>query len=431
MDVTKIPAKLPDSIKRKKVAAYTRVSTSSDTQLHSLEAQIDYYRTNINSHAAWTFVGVFVDNSLTGTRRDRPGLDNLLASCRNGEVDLILTKSISRFARNTVDLLNIIRELKELSVAVYFEREQINTLTAEGELMLTLLASFAQEESRSMSLNKSWRVQQQFANGELVGMVHLYGYKVVNGKLQINEHEAKIVRMIYKDYLGGMQSSEIAKKLNQMKEPRKRGGQWKAHDISNLLRNEKHTGNALLNKRYVVDPISKKDVYNRGERPRYYVENSHEGIISQELYEAMRAEMKRRTPNKEVVKKHNKPFTGLVSCGACGAKFQRKKTPVRVFWRCGRNLGSYEGHCSMKGIPEETLEAICCEILNLKDFVSDAFKANVEKIIITRANELTFYLKNGREITKTWKDRSRSKSWTPEMRDKVGQKNRERAKHDD
>lgn len=147
MDVTKIPAKLPESIEKEKVAAYARVSTKSDAQLHSLDAQIDYYRKKINARADWSFVGVFVDDGLTGTRSDRPGLEDLLDCCRRKKIDLVLTKSISRFARNTVDLLAIIRELKELSIAVFFEREKINTLTADGELMLTLLASFAKRKA--------------------------------------------------------------------------------------------------------------------------------------------------------------------------------------------------------------------------------------------------------------------------------------------
>lgn len=428
MDVIKIPVKLPESIEKEKVAAYARVSTKSDAQLHSLDAQIDYYRKKINARADWSFVGVFVDDGLTGTRSDRPGLEDLLDHCRRKKIDLVLTKSISRFARNTVDLLAIIRELKELGIAVFFEREKINTLTADGELMLTLLASFAQEESRSMSLNKRWSIHRQFSEGELAGMAHLYGYDVVDGELIVNEHEAEIVHMMYEDYLSGMQSSEIAEKLNRMGEPRKRGGKWKPRDITNVFRNEKHTGNALLNKRYVLDPLTKQTRYNRGEQPQYYIENSHEGIVSQELFDAVQEEMKRRSPNKEAPKPHNKPFTGMIYC-ACGAKFQRKKSPVRVFWRCGRNLGSYGGHCSMKGIPEETLESLCCDALGIPEFDTNTFIESVIRINITGDNELTFLLKDGSEIHKTWKDRSRSESWTPEMRAEVSRKNRERAKY--
>ena len=155
-------------------------------------------------------------------------MDELIANCNEGKVDLIITKSISRFARNTLDLLDIVRNLKAQGVAVYFERENINTITADGELLLTLLASFAQEEAISASQNKRWSVKKQFEKGELVGMSHLYGYEVVEGSLVINEHEANIVRMVYEDYLSGMQSMDIANKLNQMGEPRKQGGQWKA-----------------------------------------------------------------------------------------------------------------------------------------------------------------------------------------------------------
>lgn len=428
MNVVKIPAKLPRDMKKIKVAAYARVSTKSDAQLHSLDAQINYYRHKICQREDWSFAGVFIDDGLTGTRRERPGLEELLIECREGRIDLVLTKAISRFARNTVDLLSIVRELKELDIAVFFERENINSLTADGELMLTLLASFAQEESRSMSLNKHWSIQKQFANGEIAGMAQFYGYDVINGELVVNDHEARIIRMIYADYLGGMQSSEIAAKLNQMSEPKKRGGKWKTHDITDIFRNEKRTGNALLNKHYVIDPITKKRKYNHGERQQYYVENSHEGIISQELFDAAQEEMKRRASNKNPVKPHGKPFTGIMSC-KCGAKFQRKKTRVRVFWRCGRNLGYYGGSCSMKGIPENTLEDLCCEVLSINEFETLAVTNNIKAIYVTAPNAITFHLLDGSIIDKTWKDRSRSESWTVEMRAEAGRKTRERAKH--
>lgn len=430
MKVKKIPAKKPSSFKRKKVAAYTRVSTASEAQLHSLGAQIDYYKKHIMSRPDWEFAGVFIDDGITGTKSKRPGLEELLSTCDAGKIDLILTKSISRFARNTLDLLNIVRDLKEQGIAVYFERERINTLTAEGELLLTLLASFAQEEAISASKNKSWSIKKQFENGELVGMSHLYGYDVIDGNLIINEHEAQIVRMVYEDYLSGLQSGNIAKKLNDMGEPRKQGGKWKASDIRSLLKNEKHTGNALLNKRYTIDPLTKETKYNYGERPQYFVQNSHEGIISWELFEAVKEEMRRRAPIKKALPHHGKPFTGLLFCGACGAPFNRKKTPVRVFWRCARNLGMRDGKCDMKGIPEQVLEDMLCELLGTNDLSHENITAKIEEMTITQPNEIVFFMKDGTEVKRTWKDRSRSESWTKEMREKVAEQNRKRARHE-
>lgn len=429
MRVTKIPAKKPDIITKKKVAAYARVSTVSEAQLHSLSAQIDYYKKQITSRSEWKFAGVFIDDGVTGTKNNRQGLEELLDTCKKGKIDLVLTKSISRFARNTVDLLNIVRYLKEQNIAVYFEREGINTLAAEGELLLTLLASFAQEESISASQNKNWRIKKQFENGELVGITHLYGYDVIDGELIVNKHEAEIVKMIYKDYLSGMQSMEIADKLNDMGEPRKRGGKWKPNDISRLLSNEKHTGNALLNKRYTLDPLSKETKRNYGEKPQYFVENSHEGIISWELFEAVQKEIKRRAPIKKRLPHHGKPYTGFLFCGACGAPFNRKKTPTQTFWRCARNLGMREGKCGMKGIPEQALERILTEVLGTTDLSEETLSTQIEKMVITKPNEIVLHMNDGREITRHWQDRSRSESWTKEMREKVAEQNRKRARN--
>lgn len=431
MKIRKIEKNRHLSLQRKQVAAYARVSTAKDAQLHSLDTQVDYYRHKIASVPSWDFAGVFVDGGMTGTKRDRKGLEELLDLCREGKIDLVLTKSISRFARNTVDLLNIIRELKELGIAVFFERENINTLSADGELMLTLLASFAQAESISASLNKRWSIKRQFSEGDIVGVSHLYGYDIIDGELIINEHEAKIVRMIYRDYLSGMQSSEIVAKLNKMGEPRKGGGRWKPHDISCLFRNEKHTGNAILQKTFKADPITKRLKRNKGQKKKYYVENSHEAIVSIDTYKAVQEEVKNRTSNKSPVKPHKKPFTGIMFCGKCEKPFNRKKTKARTFWRCSTNLGNREGYCDMKGIPEETLEALCCEVLNMDSFSSDQVKERISRIVVPAPNEIIFTLQNKKEIRKRWKDRSRSESWTKEMRAEVSRRNRERMAKDE
>lgn len=248
MNIRAIESTIVPDFTRQKVAAYARVSTGKDEQLESVAAQIDYFKRLIQSQPLWEFAGVFADEDISGTKAERPEFRRLLELCRQGKIDRILTKSISRFARNTVDLLTIVWELRARQIAVCFEREKIDTLSSDGELLLTLLASFAQEESRSISLNKRWSVQKQFEQGEIVGVAHLYGYDIVKGELVINSHEAEIVRMIVKDYLEGSRSKTIADKLNLMGEKRKGGGFWKPHDISLLFKNEKLTGNAILQK---------------------------------------------------------------------------------------------------------------------------------------------------------------------------------------
>jgi site-specific DNA recombinase len=214
--VEKLTVKKNAETRKIKVAAYARVSTGKDAMLHSLSAQVSYYSRLIQEKPNWEYVGVYADEGISGTNETRQNFQRMLDDARLGKIDFILTKSISRFARNTVLLLETIRELKELGIAVYFEREKINSLTADGELMLSLLASFAQEESLSARENSRWSIKKRFEKGEIVGMAHLYGYDLVDGKLVINDKEAEVVRMIYRDYISGMQSGEIIKKLNAL-----------------------------------------------------------------------------------------------------------------------------------------------------------------------------------------------------------------------
>lgn len=426
MVIQKIPTRKQSKVEHLRVAAYARVSTGKDAQLQSVAAQVDYFKKKILSNPLWEFVGVFADDDQSGTKANRPEFQAMLERCEAGEIDLILTKSISRFARNTVDLLNVVRKLKEKKIAVYFEREHIHTTTAEGELLLTLLASFAQEESRSMSQNKRWSVQQQFQRGEVVGVSHLYGYRIKDGELQVEPHEANVVRMIYRDYLSGMSSKEIAAKLNQMGERRTRGGAWKPNDISKLFMNEKHTGNAYLQKTYKDDQVSPKLHRNHGQKPKYLAEGTHEPIIDEDTYRAVRAEVERRTSPKRSKQANVYSFSRRICCAACGANFSRKKTRTEIFWRCGRNLGNVEGKCQMKGVPERVLESLTAEVLGADAFDPLLFHEKIAYIEVAENNLVIFQLRNGTTIPKAWKARSRAESWTPEMRERARQKNEER-----
>ena len=427
-NIEKLPIKKNMETMKTKVAAYARVSTGKDAMLHSLSAQVSYYSRLIQQRADWEYVGVYADEGISGRKENRENFQRMLEDARLGKIDVILTKSISRFARNTLLLLKTVRELKDLGIAVYFEREKINSLTADGELMLSLLASFAQEESLSARENNRWSIKKRFEKGELVGMVHLYGYDFINGKLVINDKEAKVVRMIYSDYLSGMQSGEIAKKLNALGIPKKLGGKWKPADISSLF-NEKHTGNALLQKSYQDDAICPKTHINRGERDFYYVENTHEGIIDVETYQAVKREAKHRTSNKNIPKTIPiYPFRGMVRCGNCGANFNRKKSKTEVFWRCAANLRKTDYSCSMKGVPERILEKLVARALSIDEFDADIFLEKVREIVISEANKVRIILKNGKEKEYSWQDRSRSESWTAEMRAKAARKTLERYK---
>jgi site-specific DNA recombinase len=255
--ITKIPS-------LRKVAAYARVSSGKEEMLHSLAAQVSHYSDYIQNHPGWIYAGVYADEALTGTKDNRPEFRRLIEDCHGGKIDLVLTKSISRFARNTVDLLETVRELKLLGVDVYFEEQNIYSMSDDGELMLTILASYAQEESRSVSENCKWRIRKQFENGELANLRFMFGYKIVKGKVEIEPEEAAIVRMIFEDYINGMGGGKIAKKLKEMNVPTVRSGYWNSERVIAILKNEKYVGNALLQKKYVADHLTKRLVRNKG-----------------------------------------------------------------------------------------------------------------------------------------------------------------------
>ena len=261
-----VPVQLPV---RKRVAAYARVSMEKDAMLHSLAAQVSYYSERIQRNPEWEYAGVFADFGLTGTKETRPEFQRMLKECREGKIDLILVKSISRFARNTLTLLNTVRELKGLGIGVYFEEQKLDSLSGDGEFMLTILASFAQEESRSVSENCKWCIRKKFEQGIPTGF-GMYGYEVRNGSFVIKPKEAAVVRRIFQMYLDGMGSVRIMKLLMAEGVPAPMGGLWNDSVIMDMLRNEKYAGDLLLQKFYTNNHIEKKQLRNRGELPQYY-----------------------------------------------------------------------------------------------------------------------------------------------------------------
>ena len=282
--IKKIEQTAIQSVRRKRVAAYARVSSGKDAQLHSLSAQISYYNNLIGNRGDWELVGIYADEAMTGTKENRPQFQRLLGDCRAGKIDMVIAKSITRLARNTVTLLETARELKALNIDIYFEKENIHTLSSDGELMLTLLASFAQEESRSASENVKWRIRKNFEKGIPTGGSML-GYRYEKGVLQVVPEEAETVKLIFDDFLSGMSATAIAKKLNRLKLPTKRGGLWSKVSVDTILRQDKYTGDLILQKTYKSDHINKKRMENHGELPMYYVENSHEALIYKETFE--------------------------------------------------------------------------------------------------------------------------------------------------
>ena len=338
--VTVIPAKkdrlpinvLSNEARKLRVAAYARVSTNNEEQLTSYEAQVDYYTRYIQSKDEWQFVEVYTDEGISATNtKKRDGFNRMVADALAGKIDLIITKSISRFARNTVDTLTTVRKLKEKGIEVFFEKENIRTLDGKGELLITIMSSLAQEESRSISENVTWGQRKRFADGKVsLPYRRFLGYeKGPDGLPVIVESEAVIIRLIYRLFLYGKSPSAIATYLTDEGIPTPGGKKvWRAKVVESILTNEKYKGDALLQKKFTVDFLTKKQKVNEGEVPQYYVTNSHPAIIEPELFDLVQYELKtRKTDGRFTSCLH--PFSGRIICGECGcplpAKIDRKK----------------------------------------------------------------------------------------------------------
>lgn len=367
MEVTiMLPEKQP--IVKKKVCAYARVSTNSLDQADSLENQTSYYHDKITANPDYEFVGVFADRGYTGTKDNRPEFQKMMSQCRQGKIDLILVKSVSRFARNTTIVLQYVRELKALGVEVRFEDQNIKTLTQDGELMLTVLSAFAEEESRSVSENIKWRIRKKFERGELIiNTKRFLGYdKDVYGDLVINHREALIIRRIYEDYLDGKGSFSIAKELNAEGIPTITGGRWHDTTILSILKNEKYKGDAILQKYYTPNHLCKQSKRNINKRESFYVGENHSPIVSTQMWEQVQVEIKIRRRNQKVnSKKHT--LSGLLICSKCGSKLQRRvwnsgKPCEKIMWQCSHYIKNGKNACSGTAIAESTLEG-----LNIKE----------------------------------------------------------------
>ena len=423
----------PDAQKVKllRTAAYARVSSGKDAMLHSLSAQVSYYNNLIQSNPEWLFCGVYADEALTGTKDNRENFQKLLSECRKGNIDLIITKSISRFARNTVTLLETVRELKEIGVDVFFEEQNIHSLSPDGEFMLTLLGSYAQEESYSASENQKWRIRKDFEQGK-VSSLQMLGYKRnCDGVLEIVPEEAEIIRLIFNSYLSGMGKQAIANMLNEMHIPTKFENEWSGDAIKRILTNEKYCGELMLQKFYSENHLTKRKMVNTGKLRKFHVEEAHEPIIEKAVFDAVQKRLqenqKKFTTDKSTAVAY--PFTGKIQCQCCGKNYRRKTTPTGIVWCCATYNTRGKKYCpKSKMIPENTLISVTCEILGIPEFDAEIFESQIEKILVPEPNKLTFIFTDGQQISAHWQDRSRSESWTDEMRAKVGEQSRKRGK---
>lgn len=398
---------MPVSQRKKRVAAYARVSTDSDEQLSSYEAQVDFYTRYIKGNPEWEFVFVYTDEGISGTNtKKREGFNRMVADALNGKIDLILTKSISRFARNTVDTLTTVRRLKEKGVEVYFEKENIYTLDAKGEVMITIMSSLAQEESRSISENVTWGKRKSMEDGKInMPYKSFLGYeKGEDGLPKIVEAEAKIVRRIYNLFLSGSTVRTIADLLTAENIPTPRGRkQWSVSTIMSILQNEKYKGDALLQKTFTVDFLTKRTKKNNGEVPQYYIQNSHPAIIEPETFELVQQEIERRTPKRHQLHRCS-PFTAKIICGNCGGFYGRKVWHSssdryrKLVWQCNQKY-QQENHCTMPNLTEDEIKAAFMETLNQILRSRERFLSRLEKKlpILEDTTELDQQLEQAKE----------------------------------
>ena len=405
--VTTIPATLTrftaapiNQVRRRRTAGYARVSTDSEEQQTSYEAQVDYYTNYIKSRDDWEFVEVYTDDGISGTNtKKREEFNRMIDDCMAGKIDKVITKSISRFARNTVDCLNYIRKLKDKNIPVYFEKENIDSMDSKGEIMLTIMASLAQQESQSLSQNVKLGLQYRYQQGEIqINCSRFLGYtKNEKKKLIIVPEEAEVVKRIYREYLEGASMLKIARGLEADGILNGAGREkWHTSNINQILRNKKYIGDALLQKTYTTDFLTKKRVKNHGIVPQYYVENSHEAIIPREFFMQVQEELIRRrivhtSPNgKNRTFSSTHSFSNMIVCGGCGEFFRRihwnNRGKKSVVWRCISRLENTGQFCDARTVLESTIEQLLVTAINQtlcdKDSFLSILKNNIENVLI-------------------------------------------------
>lgn len=372
-------------IRPKRVAAYCRVSTDKEQQEHSFETQKEMYTEMIMMKPNWQMAGIYADEGITGTiAKKRPDFMRMIDDCRKGKIDIIITKSVSRFSRNNLDCLLYVRELKELGIPIIFEKEGINTLQVSSELLITLFSGLSQAESESISMNVKIGKRQSLKNGNVpFSYKSFLGYrKGADGKPEIDEEQAVIIRRIFKEYLIGKSLLDIAKGLTADEIPTARGKtNWSSARVQSILTNEKYKGDALLQKTYVVDCISKKSKKNNGELPMYYVENNHPAIIERSMFDKVQEEISRRNSKRKIKQKGTKTELGkysskyalseLLFCGNCGTPYRRvtwtNRGKKKVVWRCISRLDFGTKYCkNSPSLEESALQNAISEVITRK-----------------------------------------------------------------
>ena len=413
-------AVIPKLKQRKRVAAYVRVSMDKETMLHSFTAQASYYKELISKHKDWEFVDIYADYGISGTKVNRPEFSRMNEDCRNGKIDMIITKSISRFARNTALLLATIRELKALHINVYFEEQNMNSMSEQGELMLTLIGSIAEAEAKSMSQNVKWRIDKTFMQGEVYSTTRFYGYDIIDKKFIVNKEQAKVVKRIFDMALNGMGYIKITEVLNKEGIKNPSGTKWTYRSVERILKEDTYTGRLTLQKSYRSE--KKVKTINNGELRKYIVENDHVAIIDVDTFNKVREMIDSRRSKAEIRNNDNDIFKGLIRCSVCGACFQRKKRYGYDLydWKCWNYLYATKGErCKTVGIPESILIEKTKEALEVDEITKEIVKEKLKSITAYPNRVLEFVFNDGIKKSITWELISRRFSWTDEAREKA------------
>jgi DNA invertase Pin-like site-specific DNA recombinase len=384
--------------KKRKVAGYARVSTDHDDQFTSYEAQIDYYTNYIKGRDDWEFVSVYTDEGITGTStKHREGFKRMIADAMDGKIDLIVTKSVSRFARNTVDSLTTIRQLKENGIEVYFEKENIWTFDGKGELMLSILAGFAEEESKSISSNIKWAIQKKYERGEQWHTA-AFGYRWNGETFIVQEDEAIVVRRIFDDFLKDVPIRRIQKLVIENGFP----GMSNV-GITYMLQNEVYKGDVILQKYFTPNPLDHQSKRNKGELPRYYVENNHEPIVSREVWQAVQDKIQEAREYNPTVHRIVKPncFSGKIICCRCGYNYTKGLTKTNrtegltESWVCFGKIKHKKAFCPSLSIRGDRLREAAAQAMGMVEFDDRAFTERVDKIVTTEGEALEFHFYDG------------------------------------
>ena len=392
--ITKLESLVPQAVKRARVAAYTRVSADGHMPLHSLSAQVSYYSTLIQRNPEWEYVGVYADQGISGrTIEKRDGFQKLIRDCDAGKIDIILVKSISRFARNTVDLLETIRHLRDIGVEVRFDRENISTSSADGELLITLLASFAQEESRSLSENIKWAIRKRFEQGIPNGHKAPYGYEWDGEMFRIIPEQGKVVKEIYRRYLSGESAHAVAKSLAAEGVVGQAGAPIEVTTVKNILSSFSYTGTMILQKSYLTDGHKRRT--NKGELPRYAVEEMFEPLVSTEDFEKVQEIMRRRADSMPNRNPTLTAFSGIMKCGQCGSSVCRRTGPNGKKWVCNTRERKGMNICGSRPIRETELMDAAVQALGTGTYDEDVVRMEVKQVTIY-GDRIEFHLKNGR-----------------------------------